>query len=239
MRVCAAFAAVEDTSERHGKPQRDRPHRTSSPCPDAIPLVTLRDRGERSSSLLWPTRIAVDVSGKSFRRIRESRTRGGFEGSPDRAEGPAFMSYSGHPSCPALPQRPDPPRRSSGPAQVAGPRKSPGQQGRQAGCGRRSLGAWQPGSQDPVDQDVPGPAGGSQHGQTRDIDDRLTIIAAGGGIGITPEGTTAQYRRDGVVFRPLRDAPPIAVQMIWRRHDPHPAASCPGRGCRCAASMRL
>jgi len=59
--------------------------------------------------------------------------------------------------------------------------------------------------------------------ETRDIDDWLAIIAAGGGVGITPEGTTAQYRRDGVVFRPLRDAPPIAVQMIWRRHDPHPS----------------
>ena len=58
---------------------------------------------------------------------------------------------------------------------------------------------------------------------TRDIDDWLAIIAAGGGIGITPEGTTVQYRRDGVVFRPLRDAPPITVQMIWRRHDPHPS----------------
>ena len=58
---------------------------------------------------------------------------------------------------------------------------------------------------------------------TRDIDDWLALIAAGGGIGITPEGTTAQYRRDGVIFRPLRDAPPITVQMIWRRHDPHPS----------------
>jgi DNA-binding transcriptional LysR family regulator len=58
---------------------------------------------------------------------------------------------------------------------------------------------------------------------TRDIDDGLALIAAGRGIGITPEGTTAQYRRDGVVFRPLRDAPPITVQMIWRRHDPHPS----------------
>jgi DNA-binding transcriptional LysR family regulator len=58
---------------------------------------------------------------------------------------------------------------------------------------------------------------------TRDIDDWLAIIAAGGGVGITPESTTAQYRRDGVVFRPLRDAPPITVQMIWRRHDPHPS----------------
>ncbi len=59
--------------------------------------------------------------------------------------------------------------------------------------------------------------------ETRDIDDWLTIIAAGGGVGITPEGTTVQYRRDGVVFRPLRDAPPIPVQLTWRRHDPHPA----------------
>jgi DNA-binding transcriptional LysR family regulator len=59
--------------------------------------------------------------------------------------------------------------------------------------------------------------------ETRDIDDWLTIIAAGGGVGITPEGTTAQYRRDGVVFRPLRDAPPIAVRMVWRRQDPHPS----------------
>ncbi|HEX3959833.1 MAG TPA: LysR family transcriptional regulator [Trebonia sp.] len=58
---------------------------------------------------------------------------------------------------------------------------------------------------------------------TRDIDDWLSAIAAGAGVGITPEGTTSQYRRDGVVFRPLRDAPPITVTMIWRRHDPHPA----------------
>jgi len=25
------------------------------------------------------------------------------------------------------------------------------------------------------------------------------------------------------VFRPLRDAPPITVRMIWRQHDPHPS----------------
>ena len=62
-----------------------------------------------------------------------------------------------------------------------------------------------------------------QFQDTRDIDDWLAIIAAGGGVGITPEGTTVQYRREGVVFRLLRDAPPITVQMIWRRHDPHPS----------------
>src|SRR6516165_7053664 len=52
---------------------------------------------------------------------------------------------------------------------------------------------------------------------TRDIDDWLAIIAAGGGVGITAEGTTAQYQREGVVFRPLRDAPLIPVQLVWRR----------------------
>jgi DNA-binding transcriptional LysR family regulator len=76
--------------------------------------------------------------------------------------------------------------------------------------GTTTPGLWPPGAQPHIQE-------------TRDIDDWLTIIAAGGGIGITPEGTTAQYRRDGVVFRPLHDAPPIAVRMIWRRHDPHPS----------------
>jgi DNA-binding transcriptional LysR family regulator len=59
--------------------------------------------------------------------------------------------------------------------------------------------------------------------ETREMDDWLAVIAAGGPVGVTAEGTTTQYRRDGVVFRPLRDAPPIAVRVIWRRHDPHPS----------------
>jgi DNA-binding transcriptional LysR family regulator len=58
---------------------------------------------------------------------------------------------------------------------------------------------------------------------THDIDDWLAIIAAGDAVGITPEATTAQYRRVGIVFRPLRDAPPVDVRVSWRRHDPHPA----------------
>ena len=76
--------------------------------------------------------------------------------------------------------------------------------------GTTTLDLWPPGAQPQITE-------------TRDIDDWLAIVASGGGVGITPEGTTAQYRRDGVVFRPLKDAPPIAVQMIWRRHDPHPS----------------
>ncbi|MGW7490673.1 LysR family transcriptional regulator [Streptomyces sp. NPDC054786] len=58
---------------------------------------------------------------------------------------------------------------------------------------------------------------------TQDIDDWLTLIATGRSVGITPESTVNQYRRDGIVFRRLRDATPIAVHLIWRRHDPHPA----------------
>ncbi|MFE2037611.1 LysR family transcriptional regulator [Streptomyces scopuliridis] len=58
---------------------------------------------------------------------------------------------------------------------------------------------------------------------TQDIDDWLALIATGRSIGITPQSTVSQYRRHGIVFRPLRDAPPIAVRLIWPRHDPHPA----------------
>jgi DNA-binding transcriptional LysR family regulator len=58
---------------------------------------------------------------------------------------------------------------------------------------------------------------------TADIDDWLAAIAAGHCVGVTPESTAAQYRRDGITYRPLRDAPPIPVHLIWRRHDPHPA----------------
>ncbi|TCC63029.1 LysR family transcriptional regulator [Kribbella pittospori] len=56
-----------------------------------------------------------------------------------------------------------------------------------------------------------------------DVDDWLSAIASGRCVGVTPQATTAQYRRDGVVYRPLRDAPPVDVHLIWHRQDPHPA----------------
>jgi DNA-binding transcriptional LysR family regulator len=58
---------------------------------------------------------------------------------------------------------------------------------------------------------------------TQDIDDWLAAIATGRHVGVTPRSTTTQYRRDGIVYRPLRDAQPVPVHLIWRRHDPHPA----------------
>ncbi|AKZ53319.1 putative LysR-family transcriptional regulator [Streptomyces ambofaciens ATCC 23877] len=58
---------------------------------------------------------------------------------------------------------------------------------------------------------------------THDIDDWLAAIATGRCVGITPQATAAQYRRDGITYRPLRDTDPVPVHFIWRRQDPHPA----------------
>lgn len=60
----------------------------------------------------------------------------------------------------------------------------------------------------------------------QDVDDWLTVIATGRCVGVTAESTVDQYPRPGVVFRPLRDATPIAVRLIWWRDDPHPATQC-------------
>ncbi|MFF8813883.1 LysR family transcriptional regulator [Streptomyces pactum] len=57
----------------------------------------------------------------------------------------------------------------------------------------------------------------------QDIDDWLAAIATGRCVGVTPQATAAQYRRDGITYRPLRHAPEVPVHLIWRRHDPHPA----------------
>ncbi|MET9730780.1 LysR family transcriptional regulator [Streptomyces sp. NPDC006458] len=60
--------------------------------------------------------------------------------------------------------------------------------------------------------------------ETHDVDDWLTVIASGRCAGMTAESTAHQYRRPGVVYRPVRDAAPVAVRLAWWRDDPHPAA---------------
>ncbi|MGW6788705.1 LysR family transcriptional regulator [Streptomyces chartreusis] len=60
--------------------------------------------------------------------------------------------------------------------------------------------------------------------ETQDVDDWLTVISTGRCIGMTAEATAHQYPRPGVVYRPVRDAEPIAVRLAWWRDDPHPAA---------------
>ncbi|MFD8234735.1 LysR family transcriptional regulator [Streptomyces sp. NPDC059696] len=59
--------------------------------------------------------------------------------------------------------------------------------------------------------------------ETQDVDDWLTVIATGRCVGMTAESTAHQYRRPGVLYRPVRDAEPIAVRLAWWRDEPHPA----------------
>lgn len=55
---------------------------------------------------------------------------------------------------------------------------------------------------------------------TTSVDEWLTLIAAGRCVGVSSEATAAQHPRRGVVFRPLTDAPAIAVQVVWWRDEP-------------------
>jgi len=34
-----------------------------------------------------------------------------------------------------------------------------------------------------------------------------------------------QYPRPGIIYRPLRDAPPVPVRLVWWRDDAHPATA--------------
>ncbi|MFD5231133.1 LysR family transcriptional regulator [Streptomyces qaidamensis] len=58
--------------------------------------------------------------------------------------------------------------------------------------------------------------------ETHDVDDWLTVIATGRCVGMTAESTAHQYRRPGIVYRPVRDAEPIAVRLAWWHDEPHP-----------------
>jgi DNA-binding transcriptional LysR family regulator len=59
--------------------------------------------------------------------------------------------------------------------------------------------------------------------ETHDVDDWLTTISTGRCVGMTAESTAHQYPRPGIVYRPVRDAEPIAVRLAWWRDEPHPA----------------
>lgn len=55
---------------------------------------------------------------------------------------------------------------------------------------------------------------------TNDVDDWLTIISSGRARGVTAESTAHQYRRRGLTYRPVRDAPPVPIYAAWTRTDP-------------------
>lgn len=53
-------------------------------------------------------------------------------------------------------------------------------------------------------------------------DDWLATIAAGRGVGVTPEATPQMYANAGVAFVPLSDAPAVEVWLAWRDPPTHP-----------------
>ena len=55
---------------------------------------------------------------------------------------------------------------------------------------------------------------------TNDVDDWLALISSARAFGMTSEATVHQYRRPGVSYRLVRDAPRIAVYLAWSRTDP-------------------
>lgn len=71
----------------------------------------------------------------------------------------------------------------------------------------------------------PGDAGPAVTREVRGIEDWLTLIAAGQAIGLSSEATARQHLRPGVVYRPVRDAQPVAVWLAWWRDSPPRHAS--------------
>ena len=55
---------------------------------------------------------------------------------------------------------------------------------------------------------------------THEIEDFLVVVATGRAIGMTPESTTRQHRRDEITYRRVRDAPPVEVALGWWRDAP-------------------
>lgn len=55
---------------------------------------------------------------------------------------------------------------------------------------------------------------------TDDTEDWMTLIATGRARGVTAESTAYQHRRPGLVYRLVRDAPPVPVYAAWSTADP-------------------
>jgi DNA-binding transcriptional LysR family regulator len=54
----------------------------------------------------------------------------------------------------------------------------------------------------------------------RGVDEWLTLIASGGAVGASSEATASQHPRPGIAYRPIDDAPPIAVWLVWWKDNP-------------------
>jgi DNA-binding transcriptional LysR family regulator len=52
------------------------------------------------------------------------------------------------------------------------------------------------------------------------VDDWLTLISTGQAMGMSSEATATQYPRPGVVYKVVRDAPPLPVFLAYWKDDP-------------------
>ncbi|MET3806792.1 DNA-binding transcriptional LysR family regulator [Nakamurella sp. UYEF19] len=77
--------------------------------------------------------------------------------------------------------------------------------------GTTTLDLWEPG------------AGPVRTVEVDNVDEWLTVIAAGDAVGLTPESTSFTHSHPGVRFRPVQDVPPVSVRLAWPRVSPHPA----------------
>lgn len=55
-------------------------------------------------------------------------------------------------------------------------------------------------------------------------DEWLTRIAVGEAVGVTAEATTHDHQSPEVVYLPIEDAPPVAVDLVWPAEDAHAQA---------------
>lgn len=56
--------------------------------------------------------------------------------------------------------------------------------------------------------------------EVSDVEEWLTVIAAGEAVGLTTEATSAQHPREGVAYRRVRDAPLVDVHLAWWADSP-------------------
>ena len=63
-------------------------------------------------------------------------------------------------------------------------------------------------------------AGPSALREVHGMEEWLTVVAAGEAVGITSRATADQFPHPGIRYRPVLDAPPIAVWLVWWRDDP-------------------
>jgi DNA-binding transcriptional LysR family regulator len=66
----------------------------------------------------------------------------------------------------------------------------------------------------------PSGAGPRAYREVHGVEDLLNHVVAGQAVGMTSAATTRQHQRPGVVYRRVRDAPPVTVALAWWREDP-------------------